>query len=397
MLFADLSPAPADPILGLARQFAADPGPNKVDLGIGVYKDATGRAPVLASVKRAELWLAENQPSKDYLSSAGNPDYNQRMRQLVLGDDAGLLARAVTIQTPGGTGALRVAADFLQKLNPGGGRLFVPDPTWANHIPLFAKAGHEVVAYPYYDSATATLRFDAMMAALEGIGPGDVVLFHGCCHNPIGADPSIEQWGMIADLLAKTGATPLVDLAYLGFGDGIDADAAGVRLLAERLPELIVASSCSKNFALYRDRVGALTLVAETGDAAERALGHLLPVVRTNYSMPPDHGAAVVAHILGDATLRAGWEVELTAMRDRINAMRHALAVRLADRSGGTFDFLTRQRGMFTMLGVTPEAVARLRTEHHVHISGSGRVNVAGLTDANVDHVAAAIAAVIAR
>lgn len=393
-MFADLAPPPPDPILGIAQIFNADRATDKVDLGIGIYKDESGEAPILASVKTAEAWLVETQTSKRYLSSAGNPEYNRLTRGLLFGEGSDVFERARTIQTPGGTGALRVAADFLKKLRPEGARVFIPDPTWANHNLLFTTAGHRVVVYPYYDVARGTLRFDEMMAALAGIGPGDIVLLHGCCHNPAGADPDPAQWAAIADLLERTGATPLIDLAYLGFGEGLEADAQSTRLLASRLPEVIVASSYSKNFALYRDRAGALSLIARTPTEADRAHAHLLPVVRANYSMPPDHGAAVVAHILGDTALRAQWEAEVAEMRVRIHSMRGRLSDQLAGSNTRDYGFIGRQRGMFAMLGLAQDVVERMRGEHRVYVGTGGRINIAGLTERNVSHVAAAIAAI---
>lgn len=392
-MFSNLSTPTADPLLGMMQQFRDDPSSDKVDLGIGIYKDGQGNAPVLATVKQAETFLVETQKSKSYVSSAGNDDYNRLTRELIFGANSGLIARSQAIQTPGGTGALRVAGDFANRLKPGC-KVYLPTPTWPNHPSLLAAAGLEVVSYPYYDVASGTLQFDQMIEALRATRPGDLVLFHGCCHNPGGADPSLAQWAEIAELLASTGAMPLIDLAYLGFGDGLNEDAAGVRLLAERLPEMLIASSYSKNFALYRERVGALTLVAKDEATAARAHGHLLPVVRTNYSMPPDHGASVVAHILGNAALRNSWEAEVTEMRERINGMRTKLVAALAGRTTRDFGFLGAQRGMFAMLGITPADAERMKVEHHVHITSSGRVNVAGLTDKNVGHVANAIVAV---
>lgn len=392
-MFSNLSTPTADPLLGMMQQFRDDPSSDKVDLGIGIYKDGQGNAPVLATVKQAETFLVENQKSKSYVSSAGNDDYNRLTRELIFGANSGLIARSQAIQTPGGTGALRVAGDFANQLNPGC-KVYLPDPTWPNHPSLLAAAGLEVVRYPYYDVATGTLKFEQMIEALRATRPGDLVLFHGCCHNPGGADPSLAQWAEIAELLASTGAMPLIDLAYLGFGDGLNEDAAGVRLLAERLPEMLIASSYSKNFAVYRERVGALTLVAKDEATAARAHGHLLPVVRTNYSMPPDHGASVVAHILGNAALRNSWEAEVSEMRERINGMRTKLVAALTGRTTRDFGFLGEQRGMFAMLGIAPADAERMRVDHHVHITSSGRVNVAGLTDNNVGHVANAIVAV---
>lgn len=392
-MFATLAEPPLDPILGLAQLLAQDTSPDKVDLGIGIYHDAKGRAPVLESVKEAERWLVETQVSKRYLSSAGNPDYNLQTRALLFGEDTDAFDRSRTIQAPGGTGALRLASDLLRALRPNG-RVFIPGPTWPNHPGILKASGHEVVVYPYYDLGRGELRFDEMMTALASLTSSDTLLLHGCCHNPTGADLNQDQWAAVADLAGARNAAVLVDLAYLGLGDGLAEDAAGIRLLAERLPEFLVASSYSKNFALYRERVGALTLVGSNEAAAALAHAHALPVARTLYSMPPDHGAAVVAQILGDPGRRAGWEAELATMRDRINAMRDRLSARLAGRSDRDYGFIARQRGMFTMLGIPPEGVDLLRRDHHVHLTSSGRVNIAGLNEANVDRVADAIATI---
>lgn len=392
-MFAELAEPPLDPILGLAQLLARDTSPDKVDLGIGIYQDEQGQVPVLDCVKAAERWLVETQPSKRYLSSAGNADYNIQTRGLLFGEGSDGFERSRTIQAPGGTGALRLASDLLYKLRPGG-RVFIPGPTWPNHPGILKASGHEVVVYPYYDMATGALRFDEMMATLADLGANDTLLLHGCCHNPTGADLDLDQWNAVADLVAKAGAAVLVDLAYLGLGDGVDQDAAGLRLLAERIPEFLVASSYSKNFALYRERVGALTLVGGNEKAAVLAHAHSLPVARTLWSMPPDHGAAVVARILGDPQSRQGWTNELTTMRERINGMRARLAARLAEHGGRDYGFIANQRGMFTMLGISPEGVETLRRDHHVHLTSSGRVNVAGLNSHNVERVADAIAAV---
>jgi aspartate aminotransferase len=387
-------PVPAeDPILGLARLYAMDVSPAKVDLGIGVYKDERGDVPILATVKQAESFLVEHQGSKSYLSSAGNAEFNRLTCELLFDADSGTRGRARTIQTPGGTGALRVAADLLRKLRPSC-RIFIPDPTWANHRALFTAAGHEVVVYPYYDVARRVLRFEEMEAVLAKATADDVVLLHGCCHNPSGADLDHAQWRRIAELLTRTGALPLVDLAYQGFAVGVREDAASINLLATSLPEMIVASSYSKNFALYRERVGALTLVGATASEAQVVQAHAVNIARTNYSMPPDHGAAVVAHILGNEALRTAWEAELRHMRERINTIRGLLARHLEDAGCGQFSTIARQYGMFVLLGLAPDAVERLRNQHHVHITTSGRLNVAGLTHDNVERVAAAIAAV---
>lgn len=389
-MFSQLPQAPVDPILGPVLLFEADPSPDKVDLGIGIYKDEFGDAAILSSVKAAEQWLIETQVSKRYLSSAGSDDYNRLTGELILGHAiAG--ARSRTVQTPGGTGALRLAAEFLRAQFPGG-RIFLPTPTWPNHPAIFEAVGYQIVTYAYYDVATARLRFDEMMTAFADLRRGDVVLLHGCCHNPSGADPDSDQWRTIGARLSEAGAIPLIDLAYQGLGDGLEQDAAGLRTLAAALPEMLVASSYSKNFALYRERVGALTVVASDAAHAVRVHGHLMPIARTLYSMPPDHGAAIVARILGDEVLRARWAGELGVMRDRINEMRSELARELSQAACDRFGFITAQRGMFVLLGLSPKQVELLRAEHHVHVGPGGRANVAGLTSANVKHVARAIA-----
>ncbi len=392
-MFADLALPPPDPILGLSQLLARDPSPTKVDLGIGIYNDESGEAPVLRTVKEAERWLLENQRTKRYLSSMGNADYNRLTGELLLGAGTDEFARSRTVQTPGGTGALRLAAGFLRQLRPSG-RVFIPAPTWANHAAIFKAAGHNIVPYPYYDTEAGELRFDEMMASLGEIGRDDTLLLHGCCHNPSGSDPSPEQWESLAQLLASSGAMPLIDLAYLGFGEGLEDDAYAIRLLARRLPELLVANSYSKNFALYRERVGALTLVAANETEATVAQAHLLPVARAMWSMPPDHGAAIVAYILGSGALRHTWEGEVESMRLRIDGMRAMLVSRLKEEGARDFGFLARQRGMFALLGISAEAVERLRKEHHVHVTSSGRMNIAGLTRENVERVARGISAV---
>ncbi|WP_334191688.1 amino acid aminotransferase [Pararhodobacter sp.] len=390
MLFEGLTTPSPDPILGMAARFNADPAPDKVDMGIGVYMDDHGRAPVLESVKQAEAKLLKDQSSKAYLSSAGHETYNHHIRALLLGTDHPAIDRARTIQTPGGTGALRVAADFLQALK-GACRVWIPDPTWANHRGLFAGAGHSVSTYRYLDAETGGVAFEAMMADLAPLGPGDVVILHGCCQNPTGADLTPAQWAEVGELLRARGAVPLIDIAYQGFGQGLDEDAAGLRLLADTQPEMLIASSCSKNFALYRERVGALTLVSQSVESADRALGHLLPVVRANYSMPPDHGAAVVAQILGDPDLRALWIAELTQMRERLIGVRAALAGAMNQTGGRDYGFIARNRGMFVQLDLSPAQVDYLREHEHIHLSRSGRMNVAGLNRANVARVGAAV------
>lgn len=399
-MFQDLTEPGMDPVLGSAKLFQADTSPDKINMGIGVYRDDRGEAPVLAAVKEAERRLLASQASKDYLSPAGNPAYNHAIRDLLFGSDPAIAAsdgsRAVTIQAPGGTGALRLAADFLRAHQPDA-TIWIPVPSWPNHRNIFATAGFRVMDYPYYDARRATLLIDDMLAALATAKAGDVAILHACCHNPSGADPRPEDWAAVADVLAARGLLPLVDIAYLGFGDGLVDDLAGLRILTTRLPELLVASSCSKNFALYRERVGALTVVGPSKAVAERAAGHVLTAARANYSMPPDHGAAIVAEILGDAALRAGWEQELRAMRDRLLTVRAGFAEAISTASGRDFGFIAGQRGLFALVPMSAETVKRLRETHHVFVSAGGRLNLAGLRGGDVDRVGAIIGNVLAE
>jgi aspartate aminotransferase len=395
-MLAQLPVPPEDPILGLARLVDEDASDAKVDLGIGVYKNAQGEVPILISVKRAEAWLVGHQKTKGYLSSVGNPDFNRLTGELLFGEDTAALRRSSTMQTPGGTAALRVAGDFLRKVRSQT-RIFVPNPTWANHQGLFAAAGHQVIQYPYYDVSRGELQFEAMLATLDTMTRNDVLLLHGCCHNPSGADPSPEQWREIAKRLDRTGTLPLIDLAYQGFGAGLREDAFALDLLASQLPELLIASSYSKSFGLYRERIGALTFLGAGETEAAYARGHAQMVARTNYSMPPDHGAAVVARILSDVQSRDEWQEELHGMRERIMTMRVRLAQGLEARGMPNARRLAHQRGMFVLLAFSAGGVEALRAQHHVHITSSGRINVAGLTPENVERVAAAIADVSPR
>ena len=398
MLFSGLEELPPDAILGIAQAFRADPSPLKVDLGVGIYKDAHGELPVLASVKAGERWLLENQASKAYLSSAGNPEFNAAIAELLLGPGHRALAdgRVRSIQTPGGSGALRVMADFL-RTKYAAITVWLPDPTWATHQPIFAACGLTTRRYPYYDKASARLLFEGMTGVLGQAQQNDVIVLHGCCHNPTGTDLDDEQWGQIAAILEQTGAVPIIDLAYQGFGDGLDADARPVRMLADMVPEMLVASSCSKNFSLYRDRVGAITIITRDRADNARMQEHVARAIRSNYSMPPDHGAAVVAHILGNPDLRTMWEKEVDAMRARIGDMRELLSRELTRITGINHDFIARQKGMFTMLNLRPDDVSYIRQEHHIYMTASGRINIAGLTQANAGRVAEGIAAAQSR
>lgn len=396
-MFESISAAPADPILGLADLFRADDRPEKINLGIGVYKDETGKTPVLTSVKKAEQYLLENETTKNYLSIDGLADFARCTQALLFGNHSPLITagRARTAQTPGGTGALRVAADFLAT-QTSVKRVWISNPSWPNHNNVFKAAGLEVCEYHYYDPANHTLDFDGMLASLKQVQPGDVVLFHGCCHNPTGIDPTAGQWQQLAQLSQANGWLPLFDFAYQGFARGLDEDAEGLRIFAASHQELIVASSYSKNFGLYNERVGAITLVAADASVADTAFSQVKYTIRANYSNPPAHGAAIVATILGNDTLRTIWEQELSDMRQRIQRMRQLFVNTLAEKGAQRdFSFIIKQNGMFSFSGLTKDQVIRLREEFGVYAVNSGRVNVAGMTPDNMSALCEAIVAVL--
>ncbi|ORM69242.1 amino acid aminotransferase [Pantoea rwandensis] len=396
-MFESISAAPADPILGLADLFRADDRPNKINLGIGVYKDETGKTPVLTSVKKAEQYLLENETTKNYLSIDGLADFARCTQELLFGKESNLIAsgRACTAQTPGGTGALRVAADFLAN-QTSVKRVWVSNPSWPNHKNVFNAAGLEVCDYQYYDAANHSLDFAGMVASLQEAKAGDVVLFHGCCHNPTGVDPSADQWQQLAKLSQEKGWLPLFDFAYQGFARGLDEDAEGLRIFAASHQEFLVASSYSKNFGLYNERVGALTLVAASNEVAKTAFSQVKYSIRANYSNPPSHGAAVVATILGNDALRTIWVQELSDMRQRIQRMRQLFVNTLAEKGANQdFSFIIKQNGMFSFSGLTKDQVVRLREEFGVYAVNSGRVNVAGMTPDNMSALCEAIVAVL--
>ncbi|MEZ4614479.1 MAG: amino acid aminotransferase [Caldilineaceae bacterium] len=397
-MFEQFTPAPPDAILGLTEAFKKDPNPKKVNLGVGVYKDAQGRTPILASVKEAEARILQHEATKSYLGIDGSPEYAAAVQELLFGADHPILAgnRAVTAQGPGGTGALRVAADFIARMFAGA-QVWISDPTWPNHPSIFQAAGLTVKSYPYFDAAANGVNFGAMLATLKQIPAGDVLLLHGCCHNPTGADLTPAQWQEVAAVVAERKLLPLLDFAYQGFGDGLAEDAIGMRTICDRVDEVLIASSFSKNFGLYSERIGALTLVAGTSAAAETALGHIKLAIRANYSNPPAHGAAIVTTVLCDPALRTQWEGEVTAMRDRINSMRHLFVETLNEKGvEQDFSFIAQQRGMFSYSGLKPDQVKALREKHGVYIVGSGRINVAGMTEGNMDYLCTAIADVLA-
>ncbi len=393
-MFEKLEQAPPDKIIGLIALYRDDPRDGKVDLGVGVYRDAAGGTPIIGAVRRAEQIVHDNQTTKAYLGLTGDPGFNAAITQMVLGD-AMDEARVRACQAPGGSGALRILAELLVKANPDA-TIWMSDPTWANHVPLITSAGLKADKYPYFDAATGTVRFDAMMDTLGKAGAGDIVLLHGCCHNPTGANLTVEQWEAVADLVTERGLLPFVDLAYQGFGDGLDADAAGVRILARKVPEMVVAVSCSKNFSVYRERTGVAIVIGRNAAEADISLSQLGSVGRRMYSMSPDHGAAVVRTVLEDATLRSEWHAELSDMRERMLALRTGLADALRRQSNSDrFDFLATHRGMFSRLGLTLEQVQRLRSEHAIYMVDDSRINVAGLPDERLEHVAAAIVSVL--
>jgi aspartate aminotransferase len=394
-MFANQRPVPDDPILGLIALHARDPRPGKIDLGVGVYRDPEGRTPIMAAVRQAEALRLQREDTKTYLGMAGDAGYNAAVERLLFAEHPAVQAgRVATVQTPGGTGALRVAAELIRQCQPTA-TVWLSTPTWANHAPVFRAAGLRLQDFPYFDPASGGLRFDDMLAALAGAARGDVVVLHGCCHNPSGVDLSPGQWVQFGQLAQARGLVPLVDLAYQGLGLGLDDDAAGLRHLLGTVDELIACSSCSKNFGLYRERTGSCSLLARTRPEVETARSLMLGVVRNIYSMPPAHGAAVVRLVLESSELAALWRSELTGMRTRLQEMRGALAERLSLASGRDFGCLARQRGMFSFLGLSRGQVDRLREDYGVYMVDSSRINVAGLNPGNLDRFVAAVTAVL--
>jgi aromatic-amino-acid transaminase len=389
-----------DPILSLMQLFQADARPHKASLGIGLYFDDAGRIPVLDCVRQATAAVAGEERPSSYLPMEGLPAYRQAVQALVFGagHEAVLSGRIATLQSPGGSGALKVGADFLRQHGTGG-QVWVSDPTWDNHVALFEGAGFEVGRYPYYDEATGGIRVQAMIDTFRCLPAGTVVLLHASCHNPTGVDLTHADWQAVIDVVAERGLVPFVDMAYQGFGDGLDEDAWAVRTLASQGIEFLVANSFSKNFSLYGERVGGLSVVCASQDAAQRVLGQLQAAVRRNYSSPPAYGARIVEHVLCSPQLLALWQQELGAMRERMLQMRRGLHSALNSRLGtqGAFDFLLRQRGMFSYTGLNPAQVERLREVHGVYLVASGRLCVSGLRTDNLQHVAAAIADVLER
>ena len=397
-LLAAVELAPKDPILGVSESFAADPNPAKINLGVGVYVDDAGKIPLLECVKRAEREMSDKASPRGYLPIDGIAAYDRAVQALILGADSDIIkaARGVTVQALGGTGGLKVGADFLRRFAPGA-QVWISDPSWENHRALFEGAGFKVNTYPYYDLKTRGLDFDAMIAALNELPAGAIVVLHACCHNPTGADPTPEQWARILEVVRGRHLVPFLDTAYQGFADGIEADGAVVRAFAATPGPLLISNSFSKSFSLYGERVGALTIVAADRDEAARVLSQLKRIIRSNYSNPPTHGGQIVATVLESPELRALWEAELAMMRNRIKLMRATLVERLHERiPGADFTFILRQRGMFSYTGLSKAHVDRLRNEFSIYALDTGRVCVAALNSRNVGDVAKAIAAVVA-
>ncbi len=393
-MFESLQAAPADAILGLITEHRNDPRPQKIDLGVGVFRTAEGETPVLDVVKQAEQRIVDTQQSKAYIGTAGDPDFNALMQDLTFAD-AAQPDRMFTIQAPGGSGALRVAAGLILRARPGA-RVWATDPTWANHIPLLGGAGLALEAYPYYDTERHVIRVDEMLDALSKIPAGDLVLLHACCHNPSGLDPSEDEWRAIADIIVERDLVPFIDTAYQGFAESLNEDAFIVRHLAGRVPEMLVTNSCSKNFGLYRDRVGSLSVLCADEASRDVVNSQVNNIVRTIYSVPPDHGAVVVATILGDSELKAAWRVELAEMRGRLREMRVLLNDALKEKAPDhDFSHLVRARGMFCFLGISEDQVSRLKADYGVYMVGSSRINTAGITAHNVNYLADAIAATL--
>ena len=391
-MFDALTAQPQDKILQLIQMFKDDPRTDKIDLGVGVYKDATGLTPIMRAVKAAEKQLWDTEKTKTYTGLAGEPAFNTAIVQLILG--AGYSDRVASVATPGGTGAIRQALELIKLASPTA-TVWLSNPTWPNHPSIIKYLGMQMREYRYFDATTGQIDFDGMLADLGGIPAGDVALLHGCCHNPTGANLTAAQWAQVADALQARGAIPFIDLAYQGFGDGLDEDAASTRMIAARFPEMLIAASCSKNFGIYRERTGVLIAL---GDASRRAvtMGNLAFLNRQNYSFPPDHGARLVTMILADDALRADWRAELEAVRLNMLSLRQTLADELRRATNSDrFDFIAAHRGMFSRLGLTETQVNSLRDQHGIYMVGDSRINIAGLNARTVPILVAAIALLV--
>lgn len=394
-MFEHLQALPPDAILKLIAEYQSDLREQKIDLGVGVYRDEHGATPILDVVRKAERLMVEEQVSKTYFDSGGDPLFNAAIQRLIFGQERACSERIATLHTPGGSGALRVAAGLIMRASKDSD-LWVSEPTWNNHIPLLGGAGINLDSYPYYDGDAHRVRFTQMLELLDQVPAGDIVLLHGCCHNPTGMDLSRDQWQEVAGVFAARQLVPFIDMAYQGFAEGIAEDAWPIRLMFDSVPELLVASSCSKNFGLYRDRIGSLSLVGR--DAAARAIlkSQAHNIVRTMYSMPPHHGSAIVSHILADETLRQQWLAELDGMRERLKSMRSLLVSALHEHAPEhDFSHIERANGLFSFLGISEAQVNRLKAEFGIYIVASSRINVGGITGNNVNYLAESVAAVL--
>ena len=394
-LFSNVQQAPPDAILGLTEQFKADTNPQKVNLGVGVYQDATGKLPLLRCVEAAEKKLAEAAAAKGYLPIDGLATYDADVKNLVFGEGSDVQERVVTVQALGGTGALKVGADFLAQVSPDA-KVLISNPSWENHQALFTRAGFTVEKYAYYDAAAKAVDFEGMLADLRAAAPGTIVVLHACCHNPTGYDLTADQWDQVIEVVLAGDLVAFLDMAYQGFSEGLEEDGATVRKFAEKVPSFFVSTSFSKSLSLYGERVGALSIVCADAEEAQRVMSQVKIVIRTNYSNPPTHGAQLAATVLSDADLRAQWVEELGEMRERIKAMRSALVQGLADAGvEGDFSYITDQVGMFSFSGLTKDQMVRLRNEYGVYGTDTGRICVAALNEGNIAHVSESIAAVL--
>lgn len=398
-MFDQLDTLPADALLGLIGLYKNDSNPNKVDLGVGVYRDEQGHTAIMSSIQKAEKIHMDKEDSKTYLGPIGVAGFVEHIKQLVLGADFSHIKdqRIAGLQTPGGCGALRIGSELLKRLK-GDITVWVSDPTWANHIPLINSTGLPIKTYPYFDSETGGVNFSAMDEKLAELGKNDIVLLHGCCHNPTGADLSFEQWQQITERASKQGFIPFVDIAYQGLGDGIEEDVKGVRYLSENVEELVIATSCSKNFGLYRERTGALLVQAKSSDTAKAIQTHIQDAARANYSMPPAYGGFLVDTVLSDPTLKAEWQNELNAMAARVKSLRSGLLAEIQSKNiDKDFSFITSQKGMFSYLGLTKEQVLQMRNDYSIYMANSSRINVAGLNTECLSYVADAIENVLKK
>ncbi len=392
-MFSHLPKPQQDPILSLSIEYRQDQRPNKVDLGIGVYRNDNGDTPIMTSIAKAAKMVAESQTTKSYVGLAGSEPFNQAMLDLVLGDIEAK-SRSAVIQTPGASGALRMLADLIKQAEPQA-TVWISDPSYVNHQPVMEAAGLKVKFYRYFDKETKLVNTSAMLEDLKQASDKDVVLLHGCCHNPSGADMDLDAWKAVTELSLSQGFTPFIDVAYQGFGDGLEEDAIGLRYMVDRVPEAMLSASCSKNFGLYRERTGIAAVVAKEPEHAQYAKGKLLTLARATYTMPPDHGAALVEKVLSDPSLKQEWLDELNQMRERLGKLRQLLVQALQQETGtNRFDFIVDHKGMFTLLGLTPQQMTQLKTEYGVYAVGDSRVNVAALSEKDIPFVAKAIAAI---